>query len=128
MKIGAYDLSNQMNMYSRLSATSVRKPDESGAIGSVNEVKKQPVNDTLSLTGGDLFKVKDQNSFNYPKFTPSNTQVSAKERLDDFSLSSAKEDTIHKRIVVPEEDVNYKEIISDEEMDNFLRKAFKLFA
>lgn len=132
MKIGAYDLSSQMNMYTNLSTASspVRKPDETNEIGSIDQVRKNvPVNDTLSLTGGDLFRNSPRTSYDYPKFNPMGVvQNRNVEKLDDFSLKTAKEDKINSRMPVADDNVNYKEIISDEEMDNFLRKAFKLFA
>ena len=63
----------------------------------------------------------------YSKYSSSpvvlNSQV---QKLDDFSLVSAKEDRIVSRVKNAEEP-NYKEIISDEKMDGFLKKAFKLY-
>ena len=124
MKIGAYDLSSQLNIYSKFSAKSLENIEK--VSDSKVEVKenKQPVKDTLSLTGGDLFK-----KATYEKSDASGTVVASRPSkvLDDFSLVSSKEDKIHERFPKIEDTMNFKEIISDEKMDNFLKDTFKLF-
>ena len=124
MKIGAYDLSSQLNIYSKFSAKSLANIEKA----SENEVsfnaKVEPQKDTLSLTGGDLFK-----KATYEKADASGKVVAntAQKVLDDFSLVSAKEDKIHERFPKVEGAMNFKEIISDEKMDSFLKDSFKLF-
>ena len=86
MKIGAYDLSSQLNIYSKFSAKSLANIEKA----SENEVsfnaKVEPQKDTLSLTGGDLFK-----KATYEKADASGKVVgnTAQKVLDDFSLVSA---------------------------------------
>lgn len=124
MKIGAYDLSSQLNIYSKFSAKSLANIEKA----SENEVsfnaKVEPQKDTLSLTGGDLFK-----KATYEKADASGKVVAntAQKVLDDFSLVSAREDKIHERFPKVEGPMNFKEIISDEKMESFLKDSFKLF-
>lgn len=129
MKIGAYDINSQFNMYSPLSADTIKRVDNQNV--KADSVKKAEDNAKLAnipLTGGDLYKSDANVKVTYDRFNPDDAKVGKKpEKLDDFSLVSAKEDKINKRFVNNEENVNYKEIITDEEMDSFLKKAFRLF-
>lgn len=124
MKIGAYDLSSQLNIYSKFSAKSLESIEKTSENGVSLNVKNEPQKDTLSLTGGDLFK-----KAIYEKSDASGKVVAgtASKVLDDFSLVSAKEDKIHDRFPKVEGSMNFKEIISDEKMDSFLKDTFKLF-
>ncbi len=130
MKIGAYDINSQFNMYSPSSLNNISKNEE--ATNKAEEISAKPKAEkvTLSLTGGDLYKPSSVEKVTYDRFSPqkidSVSSVSTG-KLDDFSLVSAKEDKIQPRFQKPEANSNYKEIISDTEMDSFLKKAFKLF-
>lgn len=129
MKIGAYDINSQLNMYSPLSAENIKRVDNANAnVESVKKADNSSKIQNLPLTGGDLYKASSNVKVTYDKFNPAASKVADKpEQLDDFSLVSAKEDKIKPRNIGNEENVNYKEIISDEEMDSFLKKAFRLF-
>lgn len=123
MRIGAYELSSQMNIYSRFSSSSIRQVEKPEATSEAQKVKKEDPAVALSLNGKD-YKLGSA----YSKYT-SNPKVlnPSVSKLDDFSLVSAKEDKIVSRVKDTQPEGNYKEIISDEEMEGFLKKAFKLY-
>lgn len=127
MKIGVFDINSQLNMNSPFSAESIKRVD-------INEITKDNAQKVSEKSGSSL-KLEDSyehginnSKVTYDKFAPVSKVSSAKVReLDDFSINSVKEDTIHSRNINNSDEVNYKEIITDEEMDSFLKKAFKLF-
>jgi len=130
MRIGAYDLSSQMNIYTKLSAHTVKQVESTDISRSVNKTKDSAVDVTLNVDGRDYPSA----SSIYKKYSSDGIVLNKDNTgLDDFSLISAKDDMIVSR-KKPVDDLNingidstnYKEIISDEEMDSFLKKAFKL--
>ncbi len=125
MKIGAYELSSQMNIYSRLSSESIKRVDNIAANPEIDKPKRE-LDVTLQIDGKNSFS---PSSSLYTKFSPAGKVLNPSvQKLDDFSLVSAKEDKISTRINKEDNsNVNYKEIISDEKMDSFLKDAFKLF-
>ncbi|MCR4649773.1 MAG: hypothetical protein K5776_11920 [Lachnospiraceae bacterium] len=125
MKIGAYELSSQMNIYSRLSSESIKRVDNIAANPEVEKPKRE-LDVTLQIDGKNSFS---PSSSLYSKFPQSGKVLNPSvQKLDDFSLTSAKEDKITSRINKEDNtNLNYKEIISDETMDTFLKDAFKLF-
>lgn len=129
MKIGAYDLSSQFNSYSKFSATSIKSVDNLSKIDELDNnkvAKKSEAVDSVSIGNKDAVK-----NFAYSKYSPNGVVLNSDNnvrKLDDFSLVSAKEDVIVSRTKTPEpENINYKEIISDDEMSSFLKDAFSLF-
>lgn len=129
MKIGAIDINSQFNMYSPISAESIKRIDNAEVKAeSVKKASEALKPQNLPLTGGDLYKPGDNVKVTYDKFNPNvSLNRSNIKELDDFSLVSAKEDKIKPRMNTNEIENNYKEIISDDEMDSFLKKAFRLF-
>ena len=120
MRIGAYELSSQMNIYSKFSPSSIKQADASELKAADVKPSKEDASVALSLNGKDYLI-----GSAYSKYTSSPVVLNQNvQKLDDFSLVSAKEDKIVSRIKNTEEP-NYKEIISDEKMDDFLKKAFK---
>ena len=120
MRIGAYELSSQMNIYSKFSPSSIKQADASELKAADVKPSKEEASVALSLNGKDYLI-----GSAYSKYTSSPVVLNQNvQKLDDFSLVSAKEDKIVSRIKNTEEP-NYKEIISDEKMDDFLKKAFK---
>ena len=121
MRIGAYELSSQMNIYSKFSPSSIKHADVSEVKNEAVKSNKEEASVALSLNGKDYML-----GSAYSKYTSSPVVLNPSvQKLDDFSLVSAKEDKIVSRVKI-EEEPNYKEIISDEKMDGFLKKAFKL--
>ena len=123
MRIGAYELSSQMNIYSRLSSDSIKRVDNLEKTPEVPKAKGE-LDVTLSIDGRKELSP----SSIYSKY-PSDGKVlnPSLQKLDDFSLVSSKEDKINTRFPEIQENGNYKEIISDDQMDSFLKKAFKLY-
>ena len=120
MRIGAYELSSQMNIYSKFSPSSIKQADAAEIKASEVKPSKEEASVALSLNGKDYLI-----GSAYSKYTSSPVVLNQNvQKLDDFSLVSAKEDKIVSRVKNSEEP-NYKEIISDEKMDDFLKKAFK---
>lgn len=120
MRIGAYELSSQMNIYSKFSPSSIKQADAAEIKASEAKHSKEEASVALSLNGKDYLI-----GSAYSKYTSSPVVLNQNvQKLDDFSLVSAKEDKIVSRVKNTEEP-NYKEIISDEKMDDFLKKAFK---
>lgn len=120
MRIGAYELSSQMNIYSKFSPSSIKQADAAEIKASEAKPLKEEASVALSLNGKDYLI-----GSAYSKYTSSPVVLNPNvQKLDDFSLVSAKEDKIVSRVKNTEEP-NYKEIISDEKMDDFLKKAFK---
>ena len=120
MRIGAYELSSQMNIYSKFSPSSIKQADASELKATDVKPSKEEASVALSLNGKDYLI-----GSAYSKYTSSPVVLNQNvQKLDDFSLVSAKEDKIVSRVKNTEEP-NYKEIISDEKMDDFLKKAFK---
>ncbi|MBO4776377.1 MAG: hypothetical protein J5515_07165 [Lachnospiraceae bacterium] len=122
MRIGAYELSSQLNIYSKFNSASIRQAEASEIKPEAVKAPKEEASVALSLNGKEYML-----GASYSKYSSSpvvlNSQV---QKLDDFSLVSAKEDKIVSRVKNAEEP-NYKEIISDEKMDGFLKKAFRLY-
>lgn len=126
MKIGAYNLSSQFNMYSKLSADTIKQADkvvEAGKLKDIKPVKEGPV-DSLTISNS----INKPVSATYSRYTPIGVLNSKEsEVLDDFSLVSAKEDKIVSRLSKTDNNINYEQTISDEKMDAFLKDVFKLF-
>ncbi len=122
MRIGAYELSSQMNIYSKYSSESIKSVESRDLKPDIVKTQKDEASVALSINGKEFAL-----GSSYSKYTSNPVVLNPKvEKLDDFSLKSAKEDKIVSR-TKNEAEPNYKEIISDEQMDNFLRKAFKLY-
>ncbi|MCR4929956.1 MAG: hypothetical protein K5988_08190 [Lachnospiraceae bacterium] len=120
MRIGAYELSSQMNIYSKFSPSSIKQADAAEIKANEAKPSKEEASVALSLNGKDYLI-----GSAYSKYTSSPVVLNQNvQKLDDFSLVSSKEDKIVSRVKNTEEP-NYKEIISDEKMDDFLKKAFK---
>lgn len=120
MRIGAYELSSQMNIYSKFSPSSIKQADAAEIKANEEKPSKEEASVALSLNGKDYLI-----GSAYSKYTSSPVVLNQNvQKLDDFSLVSSKEDKIVSRVKNTEEP-NYKEIISDEKMDDFLKKAFK---
>lgn len=85
----------------------------------------------LSLTGSDLFKAKPTYSKNDVSAVQKINEAPKVEKLQDFDLSPVKksdEVTAIKGMEAISQTQNQdKVIISDPEMDNFLKNAFKVF-
>ena len=123
MKIGAYELSSQLNIYSRFSSSSIERVDTPAKAEEVKKPQSNELEVAYSVDGGKYFE-----SPLYSKYSAEGVVLNPKvQKLDDFSLVSAKDDVKIARIPDNTEEPNYKEIISDAEMDDFLKKAFKLF-
>ena len=123
MKIGAYELSSQLNIYSKFSSASINRVDNVEKTAEVAKQKPKDLEVAYSVDGGKYFE-----SPLYSKYSSQGVVLNPKvKELDDFSLVSAKEDVKISRTLEETGDTNYKEIITDKEMDDFLKKAFKLF-
>ena len=122
MRIGAYELSSQMNIYSRFSADSIKQVSDLATDYEVSKKKENDIAVSLSIDGKEMPK-----AATYAKPSSNGKVLGSVEKLDDFSLVSSKEDVKASRLAPVEDNNNYKEIISDEQMDSFLKKAFKLY-
>lgn len=122
MRIGAYELSSQMNIYSKFSAESIKKVQDLNKEFPSKTEKNDDTAVSLSIDGKDYSA-----PVTYSKYAAAGKVANATPKLDDFSLVSAKEDVKISRLPESDADSQYKEVISDKEMDSFLKKVFKLY-